>query len=151
MDFRKKIFVNKELNEAETMFVKSTLKNIDLEDYLKDSYIYVWVYDNGMLEVSSVRDEHVHIVAEDFKITNKMAIEYLKHRTKIEQSLNKVLYWNGINSIKKYIPVVFDDGKDKKYADMNVYAEDVPEAVKTLSDMYFDDYMYLSDVDEEIF
>lgn len=150
MDFRKKIFVNKELNEAETMFVKSTLKNIDLEDYLKDSYIYVWVYDNGMLEVSSVRDEHVHIVAEDFKITNKMAIEYLKHRTRIEQSLNKVLYWNGINSIKKYVPVVFDDGKDKKYADMNVYAEDVPEAVKTLSDMYFDDYMYLSDVDEEI-
>ena len=150
MDFRKKIFVNKELNEAETMFVKSTLKNIDLEDYLKDSYIYVWVYDNGVLEVSSVRDEHVHIVAEDFKITNKMAIEYLKHRTRIEQSLNKMLYWKGINSIKKYVPVVFDDGKNKKYADMNIYAEDVPEAVKTLSDMYFDDYMYLSDVDEEI-
>lgn len=150
MDFKKKIFVNRELSDAEVLFVKSTLKNIDLESYLKDCFIYVCLYENGVLEISSVKDDYIYLVSKEFNITNKMAMQYLKNRTEIEQELNRVLYWNGINNIKKYIPVVFDDGKSVSYANFNVYAEGVPEAVKTLSDMYFDDYMYLEDVDEEI-
>lgn len=150
MDFKKKIFVNRELSDAEVLFVKSTLKNIDLESYLKDCFIYVCLYENGVLEISSVKDDYIYLVSKEFNITNKMAMQYLKNRTEIEQEVNKVLYWNGINNIKKYIPVVFDDGKSVSYANFNVYAEGVPEAVKTLSDMYFDDYMYLEDVDEEI-
>lgn len=149
MDFKKKIFVNRELSDAEVLFVKSTLKNIDLESYLQDCFIYVCLYDNGVLEISSVKDDYIYLVSKEFNITNKMAMQYLKNRTEIEQELNKVLYWNGINNIKKYVPVVFDDGKSVSYANFNVYAEGVPEAVKTLSDMYFDDYMYLEDVDEE--
>lgn len=148
MDFKKKIFVNRELSDAEVLFVKSTLKNIDLESYLQDCFIYICLYDNGVLEISSVKDDYIYLVSKEFNITNKMAMQYLKNRTEIEQELNKVLYWSGINNIKKYVPVVFDDGKSVSYANFNVYAEGVPEAVKTLSDMYFDDYMYLEDVDE---
>lgn len=150
MDFKKKIFVNRELSDAEVLFVKSTLKNIDLESYLRDCFIYVCLYENGVLEISSVKDDYIYLVSKEFNITNKMAMQYLKNRTEIEQEVNKVLYWNGINNIKKYVPVVFDDGKSVSYADFNVYAEGVPEAVKMLNDMYFDDYMYLEDVDEEI-
>lgn len=149
MDFKKKIFVNRELSDAEVLFVKSTLKNIDLESHLQDCFIYVCLYENGVLEISSVKDDYIYLVSKEFNISNKMAMQYLKNRTEIEQELNKVLYWNGINNIKKYVPVVSDDGKSVSYANFNVYAEGVPEAVKTLSDMYFDDYMYLEDVDEE--
>jgi len=150
MDFKKKIFVNRELSDAEVLFVKTTLENIDLESYLQDCFIYVCLYENGVLEISSVKDDYIYLVSKEFNITNKMAMQYLKNRTEIEQEINRTLYWNGINNIKKYVPVVFDDGKSVSYADFNVYAEGVPEAVKTLNDMYFDDYMYLEDVDEEI-
>ena len=150
MDFKKKIFVNRELSDEEVLFVKSTLKNIDLESYLQDCFIYVCLYENGVLEISSVKDDYIYLVSKEFNITNKMAMQYLKNKTEIEQVVNKVLYWNDINNIKKYVPVVFDDGKSVSYANFNVYAEGVPEAVKTLNDMYFDDYMYLEDVDEEI-
>ena len=139
MDFKKKIFVNRELSDAEVLFVKSTLKNMDLESYLQDCFIYVCLYENGVLEISSVKDDYIYLVSKEFNISNKMAMQYLKNRTEIEQELNKVLYWNGINNIKKYVPVVSDDGKSVSYANFNVYAEGVPEAVKTLSDMYFDD------------
>lgn len=149
MDFKKKIFVNRELSDAEVLFVKSTLNNLDLESYLQDCFIYICLYENGVLEISSVKDDYIYLVSKEFNITNKMAMQYLKNRTEIEQELNKVLYWNGINNIKKYVPVVFDDGKSVRYANFNVYAEGVPEAVKALSDMYFDEYMYLEDVDEE--
>lgn len=149
MDFKKKIFVNRELSDAEVLFVKSTLNDLDLESHLQDCFIYICLYENGVLEISSVKDDYIYLVSKEFNITNKMAMQYLKNRTEIEQELNKVLYWNGINNIKKYVPVVFDDEKSVSYANFNVYAEGVPEAVKALSDMYFDEYMYLEDVDEE--
>lgn len=149
MDFKKKIFVNRELSDAEVLFIKSTLNDLDLESYLQDCFIYICLYENGVLEISSVKDDYIYLVSKEFNITNKMAMQYLKNKTEIEQEVNKVLYWNGINNIKKYVPVVFDDGKSVSYANFNVYAKGVPEAVKTLSDMYFDDYMYLEDVDEE--
>jgi 2-hydroxy-3-keto-5-methylthiopentenyl-1-phosphate phosphatase len=150
MNLRKKIFVNKELSDAETMFVKSVLKDIDLESYLKDSFIYVCVDENGILEISSVKDTYVKLVSEELNLSSKMAMQYLKHKVEIEQGLNKILYWCNINNIKKYVPVVRDNGVDVEYANFNVYAEGVPEAVKALSDMYYDDYMYLEDVDEEV-
>ena len=150
MNLRKKIFVNKELSDAETMFVKSVLKDIDLESYLKDSFIYVCVYENGILEISTVKDTYIKLVSEELNVSSKMAMQYLKHKVEIEQGLNKILYWCNINNIKKYVPVVRDNGVDVEYANFNVYAEGVPEAVKTLSDMYYDDYMYLEDVDEEV-
>lgn len=150
MDFRNKIFVNRELTDEEVDLVKSTLESIDLESYLENSFIYVCLYDSGAIEISSVKDDYIYLISKEFNITNKMAIQYLKYKAEIEQELNKVLYWNGINNIKKYVPVVFDDGKNIEYADFNVYSEGVIEAVKTLNDMFFDNYMYLEDVDEEI-
>jgi hypothetical protein len=79
-----------------------------------------------------------------------MSMEYLRHKNKIEQNLNKVLYWNGINNIKKYVPVISNNGISVEYADINVYSSSVVQAIKALDDMLFDDYMYLEDVDEEI-
>tara|TARA_R100001460_G_scaffold13677_5_gene30856 strand:+ start:5488 stop:5934 length:447 start_codon:yes stop_codon:yes gene_type:complete len=148
MDFRKKIFVNKDLNEAELIFVRDSLTNIDLKIYLDDSFIYISVHDNGTLEVVSIKDEYVYLVSKEFFITNKMAVEYLRNKSKIEQKLNEVLYWNGINNLKKYIPVSLDDGKNKEYLDTPVYAENIIHAIKTLDDMRIDNYMYLEDVDE---
>jgi hypothetical protein len=77
-----------------------------------------------------------------------MAVEYLRNKSKIEQALNEVLYWNGINDLKKYIPVSLDNGKTKKYLDTVVYAENIIQAIKNLDDMHIDNYMYLEDVDE---
>ena len=86
--------------------------------------------------------------SKEFFITNKMAVEYLRNKSKIEQKLNEVLYWNGINNLKKYIPVSLDDGKNKEYLDTPVYAENIIHAIKALDDMRIDNYMYLEDVDE---
>lgn len=150
MNLRKKIFVNRELSDAEMMFVKRTLKEIDLEGYLKHSFMYICVYESGVLEISTVKDVYIELVSKELNVNNKMAMQYLKHKAEIEQSLNKILYWNNINGIKKYVPVIIDNGTNVEYADFNVYAEGIPEAVKALSDMYYDDYMYLEDVDEEL-
>lgn len=150
MNLRKKIFVNRELSDAEMMFVKRTLKEIDLEGYLKHSFMYICVYESGVLEISTVKDVYIELVSKELNVNNKMAMQYLKHKAEIEQSLNKILYWNNINGIKKYVPVIIDNGTNVEYADFNVYAEGIPEAVKALSDMYYDNYMYLEDVDEEL-
>jgi len=150
MNLRKKIFVNRELSDAEMMFVKRTLKEIDLEGYLKHSFMYICVYESGVLEISTVKDVYIELVSKELNVNNKMAMQYLKHKAEIEQSLNKILYWNNINGIKKYVPVIIDNGTNVEYADFNVYAEGIPEAVKALSDMYYDDYTYLEDVDEEL-
>jgi hypothetical protein len=150
MDHRKKLFVNKDLTDEELFFVKEALGRIDLEEYLQNSFVYVSVFPGGGLEIVSVKDDYVYLISKEFSINNKMSMEYLRHKNKIEQNLNEVLYWNGINNIKKYVPVISNNGIIIEYADINVYSSSVAEAVKALDNMLFDDYMYLEDVDEEI-
>lgn len=150
MDYRKKIFVNRYLTDNEVALIKKTLYDIDFKSYLKDSFIYVNIYEDGILEIYSVEDNFVFLVSKEFNITNKMAVEYLKYKIEIEQELNEILYWNNINNLKKYIPVV-SDKKDKKiYGNAVVYAENIKEAIKAMDDIYIDDYLYIVDVDEEI-
>ena len=147
MDYKKKIFINKDLTDVEIKFVKSMLEDINVEEYLEKSFIYIDLAEEGSLEIISIANEHVFQTAEDLHVTHKMAMQYIRNRTTIEQTLNRLLYWSEINDIKKYVPVQ-DDGMDhKRYAPLNVYAKNVPQAIKALSDMFYDDYSYLEDVD----
>jgi len=150
MDYKKKVFVNKELTDIELMFVKSMLEDINLEKYLDECFVYIDLSEDGAVEIISIADQHVYRVSKKYNVTNKMAIQYIRHKTQINQEINKLLYWIGINDIKKYIPVKHDESNKKEYMPINVYAESMPEAIKTLTDMLYDDYTYLEDVDEEI-
>ncbi|MEN8879388.1 MAG: hypothetical protein ABF311_04380, partial [Polaribacter sp.] len=62
----------------------------------------------------------------------------------------EIFYWNGINNIKKYVPVLSDDDNRIEYADFNVYAEGIADAIRILNDFDFYEYIYINDVDEEI-
>ena len=150
MRFREKIFVNKELSDDEIAFVVKTLETIDLDSHLKDCFSYISVYDNGVLEISSIKDDDVYLTSMEYNITNKMSMEYLKQRVEIEQKVNEALYWVNINSMKKYVPVIADDGKSVTYADFNIYSPSIERAIRALNEMNFDDYLYLVDVDEEV-
>ena len=150
MDFKEKIFVNKRLDDLETKLVKSFLDKVDIQSYLEDYYIYVYLHDDSFLEIYSVENKHIHEISKEFNITNKMSMEYLKDKTEIEQELNEIFYWNGINNIKKYVPVVSDDDNIIEYADFNVYAENIADAIRILNDFDFYEYIYINDVDEEI-
>ena len=150
MDYKKKVFVNKELTDIELMFVKSMLQDINLEEYLAECFVYIDLSEDGAVEIISIADQHVYKTAKKYNITNKMAIQYIRHKTQINQEINELLYWTGINDIKKYVPVKSDESNKKEYMPINVYAQSMPEAIKTLTDMLYDDYTYLEDVDEEI-
>jgi hypothetical protein len=79
-----------------------------------------------------------------------MSMEYLKRRYEINNKLKETLYWMGLNNLKKFVPVISDNGIEKKYSEKAVYAENAPEAVGIMDNMDEHDYMYLEDVDEEI-
>jgi hypothetical protein len=147
MDFKKKIFINKDLTDTEVKFIKSMLQDINIEEYLEKCFVYIDLAEEGSLEIISIADEHVIATSEELNINYKMAMQYIRNRTTIEQTLNMLLYWNEINDIKKYVPVKEDELHQKEYAPLNVYANSVPQAIKALSDMYYDDYTYLEDVD----
>jgi hypothetical protein len=148
MQYGKKIFINKQLDEDEFLIVKEVLDSLDLEEYLEHSFLYVSLFNLGGVEVITVKDEYVYLISKEYNIDNKMSMEYLKDKNIIEQKLNKFLYWNDINDIKKYVPVILDDGLNIEYADINVYSKSVSEAIKTLDQFSIDDYIYLEDVDE---
>ena len=150
MDYKKKVFVNKDLTNIELMFVKSMLEGINLEEYLSECFVYIDLSEDGAVEIISIADKHVYRTAKKYNVTNKMAVQYIRHKTQINQEINELLYWTGINDIKKYVPVKSDESNKKEYMPINVYAQSMPEAIRTLTDMFYDDYTYLEDVDEEI-
>lgn len=147
MDFKKKIFINKDLSDIEIKFIKSMLEDINIEEYLEKCFVYIDLSEDGAIEVISIADEHVLSASEELNINYKMAMQYIRNKTIIEQNLNMLLYWAGINDIKKYIPVKEHGVNNKKYGAINVYANSIPQAIKMLSDMFYDDYSYLEDVD----
>lgn len=150
MDYKKKVFVNKDLSDIELMFIKSMLEEINLEEYLVECFVYIDLSEDGAVEIISIADKHVLQVAKELGVSHKMAMQYIRHKEKINQALNKLLYWSDINDIKKYVPVKSDEFNKKKYMPINVYAKSMPEAIRTLTDMLYDDYTYLEDVDDEI-
>lgn len=148
MDYKKKVFVNKDLNPIELMFIKSMLQDINLKEYLSECFVYIDMTEDGSVEIISIADEQVFNTSKEYGITHKMSMQYIRNKPQINQQLNQLLYWAGINDIKKYVAVKSEDFKDKTYLPMNVYAESIPEAIQALSDMHYDDYTYLEDVDE---
>lgn len=150
MDFSKKIFVSRDVTDYEVYLVKEILHSIDFESYLAESFLYIDMRKDGGLEIISIDNEQVFLASKELRVSNKMAIEFLRYQTKIEQSINSVLYWAGINNMKKFVPVKEDDGNSKQYADMNVYAHSMPEALRYLDELYKGDFVYIEDVDEEI-
>lgn len=150
MDYKKKVFVNKDLSDIELMFIKSMLEEINLEEYLVECFVYIDLSEDGAVEIISIADKHVLQVAKELGVSHKMAMQYIRHKEKINQALNKLLYWSDINDIKKYVPVKSDEFNKKKYMPVSVYAKSMPEAIRALTDMLYDDYTYLEDVDDEI-
>ena len=150
MDYKKKVFVNKDLNDIELMFIKSMLEDINLEEYLAECFVYIDLSEDGAVEIISISDQRVFAASKNLNVSHKMAIQYIRHQTQINQSIKKLLYWSNINDIKKYVPVKSDEVNQKKYMPFNVYAKDTAEAIQVLSEMHYDDYTYLEDVDEEI-
>jgi hypothetical protein len=150
MDYKKKVFVNKDLSDIELIFIKSMLEDINIEEYLVECFVYIDLSEDGAVEIISIADQHVFAAAKELNVSHKMAIQYIRHKTQINQGVKKLLYWAGINDIKKYVPVKSNEVNQKKYMPLNVYAKDTIEAIQVLAEMHYDDYTYLEDVDEEI-
>lgn len=148
MDYKKKVFVNKDLNDIELMFIKSMLQEINLEEYLIECFVYIDLSEDGSVEIVSIADQHVFQTSKELHVSHKMAMQYLRDKGQINQALNKLLYWSDINDIKKYVPVKSDESSKKQYMPINVYATSIPEAIMALEDLLYDDYTYLEDVDE---
>jgi len=149
---KKKIFINKDPEKKQLSVIKRILKQTDIKEQLRDFFIYVLISEEGGVEVLSFPNKFVYLASKELNVNNKMAIEYLIEKEDIDQRLNKTLYWCGINDIKKFVPVLseeIDEGVlNKKYANINVYAKNITEALwkmPVLSDLY---YLYLEDVDE---
>jgi len=149
---KKKIFINKDPEKKQLSVIKRILKQTDIKEQLRDFFIYVLISEEGDVEVLSFPNKFVYLASKELNVNNKMAIEYLIEKEDIDQRLNKTLYWCGINDIKKFVPVLseeIDEGVlNKKYANINVYAKNITEALwkmPVLSDLY---YLYLEDVDE---
>jgi hypothetical protein len=152
MNFKRKIFINKDPKKEELQAIRKILKKINVKERLKDSFIYVKISEEEGVEVLTFMDTYVFLASKELNVNNKMAIEYLIRKEEIDQNVNSVLYWSGINDIKKYVPVLSEEMKkgvlQKEYANINVYAKSVTEALwkmPELSDLY---YLYLEDVDE---
>jgi hypothetical protein len=98
-------------------------------------------------------DRAVHKTMKEYHLQAKQAVQFIYHEIEIGQSIKELQYWSSINQYKKYIPVIAEakmkSGMEKVYADFAIYARDQVEAGITLSDMDFEEYLYLEDVDEE--
>lgn len=153
MDESRKIFISREPNDDDLDVIKELVKNHSIKDYLFDSYIYINLSDEESIEFYKFPDKIVADTMLEYKLNPKQSIQLLYHQTEIEQSIKEVQYWTSINSYKKYLPVIAEakmkSGMEKVYADFAVYAKDEVEAGITLSEMDFEEYLYLEDVDEE--
>ena len=69
----------------ESFIHQSNVKNIDIKQILKDSFVYIYVFDDGNVEVLTYQDNHVYLISKDLNVNNKMAVEYLMEKEEIEQ------------------------------------------------------------------
>jgi len=149
----KKIFVNREPNDDDLEVIKEIIKTHDIKQYVPDSYVYIQINEGETVEVLRFPDGAVHKTMKEYQLEAKQAVQFIYHEIEIEQSIKELQYWSSINQYKKYIPVIAEakmkGGMEKVYADFAIYARDHVEAGITLSDMDFEEYLYLEDVDEE--
>jgi hypothetical protein len=146
-----KLFINKEATDDEIVVIRQILRSIDVPKYLINNFLYLHIGEDGTIELLSFDNNYVYIASKELQVTNKMAVQYLKDRDKIDQEVNKLLYWAGLNNIKKYVPVISEEtletGTSKKYANFNVYANSIENATLVATLMSNKDYLYMEDVD----
>jgi hypothetical protein len=154
MYFADKIFINKDPNKRDIPVIKKILDRLDIKKHLEHSFVYILIDDDDAIEVLSFLDNYVYIASKELNVDNKMAVEYLIEKEEIDQEVNKILYWCGINGIKKFVPVVSEEIRNgeliKKYANMNIFAKNITEALWKIPSISSVQYMYLEDVDEEV-
>lgn len=153
MDIKKKIFVSKVPSDEEIDEVKDLLKTQEVKGYLKEHFVYIYFDDeDDSIQVLAFEDKTVFMTSKEYCITNKQAVQFIFHSFEIGQAVKELLYWSGIGNTKKYVPVIAEakmkDGMNKIYAEFAIYASDDIEAGVILSDMDYDQYLYLEDVDE---
>lgn len=152
MDNRYKIFLSRIPSDDEIESLKSILLSKKINEYLKESYIYIYFDDEEGLHLYSFQDESVHLVSADYNISPKQAVEMIFNKVDIEQAVKELLYWSNIDSYKKFVPVIAEakmkNKTQKLYAEFPIYARDFVEAQITLDEMDFEEYLYLEDVDE---
>lgn len=153
MDFRNKIFVNREPTDEELDDVKDLITSSKVKDYLEKNFIYIYLEDEGdYVQVLAFEDQTVLFTCQEYNLDTKRAVQYIFHAVEIDQAVKETLYWAGIGETKKYIPVIAEakmsDGMNKIYAEFAVYADDDVEAGIVLNNMDYDGYLYLEDVDE---
>ena len=151
MDPREKVFANRHLTDYETEMIKLVFEQHDLTDYLDDSYIYIYIEEDGEIEVMRYPDDIISKTCGDLFITPKQAIEYLYSKEIIDQEIAELLYWNDIDDYKKYVPVVkyeYDGEEEHKtYADYYFFAKDDYEAAEFMSRNAYFDYLFIENVD----
>lgn len=149
----KKLFISREPSDDDLEVVKDLLRNHDIKKYLSDSFIYIQLNDEDSVEVLRFPDGAVVKTMKEYYLKPKQAIQMIYHEVEIDQAVKELQYWSNISNYKKYLPVIAEaqmkSGMEKVYADFAIYAKDEVEAGVTLSDMDFEEYLYLEDVDEE--
>lgn len=152
MEERRKIFLSRMPLDEEIDELKEIVRSKKIKDHLKDSYIYIYFHEDDGVDVLAFKEKYINPMAADYNISPKQAVELLYNKIDIEQSVKELLYWCGIDSYRKFLPVIAEakmkSGMEKVYADFAVYAKDDVDAAITLNEMQFDEYLYLEDVDE---
>lgn len=153
MDAKKKIFVSRVPTDDDIDEIKELLRTDEVKKYLKEHFVYIYFDDEDeSVQVLAFEDKTVLMTSKEYCLTNKQAVQFIFHSFEINQEVKELLYWSGIGNTKKFVPVIAEakmkDGVNKIYAEFAIYATDDIEAGVILSDMDYDQYLYLEDVDE---
>jgi hypothetical protein len=153
MNQREKVFANRNLSDYEIEMIGLVFEQNDLDKHLDDGYIYIYLEDDGEIDIMKYPDEIVKKTMEDYFLTARQSIEYLYDKDLIDQEVAELLYWSDIDEYKKYVPVIrhsFDGKKDViEYADYYLFARDDYEAAEFMSRNAYFDYLYLENVDAD--
>lgn len=152
MDPKKKVFANRDLNEYELEMIALVFKQNDLEQYLEDSHIFIYVEEDGTeIDIMRYPDETVAKNREELILTTKQTLEYLYSKDMIDQEVAEMLYWAGIDDYKKYVPVIeYKERRGKKekvYADYYFFAKSDYDAADFMNRNAYFDYLFVEDVD----
>ena len=90
MEFRDKIFISHNPTDDDLDRIKEILDGIDLDEYLKDSFVYVNITEHETIEVMSFNDSLVFVASKELNLNNKMSIEYIIRMDEINQKFNEL-------------------------------------------------------------
>jgi len=121
-------------------------------DNLDDHYMYVNLISQGETYVSYFKDSQVQRLVERESMTIKDAVLYLHDSFGFFQEFRELLYWNGINSLKKYVPCTGEirttEGVEPVTEDECVFAKNEKEAKDLFAQSGVRGILYVIDLDE---